>query len=167
MTYQQNTGYGKTNHKPLFSRLFSHLSAAVMLATVSTLSGCAVMGDNFDCNKIGGLQGCVSLNDVNKMTKNGQIGVNGYHGQSSNTNDNNGSSQASIPPQGSLTGYQGVIPNMGQPVREGDTIQQVTIFPYEDSQGNYHESSMVYTILQGSHWIAYPVSQVQTDDSEV
>ena len=78
-----------------------------------------------------------------------------------------GNAAGSIPNHGALSGYSNAIPNIGQPVRFGDKIQQVTIFPYQDSAGNYHEASIVYAVLKKSHWIDYPVSQVQTDDSEV
>ncbi len=153
-------------------------SALILLGLSSVLlSGCAVMSNDFDCTKVGGIHGCASLDQVYQMSNQGQLPD--QINQTNQTNQINTSSlnhggsvnaagsRFSAPSQSALSGYSNAIPNIGQPVRFGDKIQQVTIFPYQDSAGNYHEASIVYTVLKKSHWIDYPVSQIQTDDSEV
>jgi conjugal transfer pilus assembly protein TraV len=127
---------------------------AITLLGVSllSLSGCAVMGGDFDCQKVGGIKGCVSLNDVNKMTQNGTL-----------SSDASEKTQTEPLLKNGFTAYANQIPTIGQPVRFGDQIQQVTIFPYKDNIGNYHEASIVYAILKASHWVDYPVSEIQSD----
>ena len=142
---------------------------ALMAISSMTLSGCAVMGNDFDCQKVGGLQGCVSLDQVYQMSNQGKLPDqdNSANLNAQNTANQTIHQQVSAPSKQALSGYSNAIPNVGQPVRFGDKIQQVTLFPYQDSAGNYHEASIVYAVLKKSHWINYPVSQVQTDDSEV
>lgn len=149
-------------------------TGALILVGLSSLtfSGCAVMSNDFDCKKVGGIQGCVSLDQVYKMSNQDQLPDQSGQINKASSLNRDGASNAtgqmvSAPSQGALSGYSNAIPNIGQPVRFGDKIQQVTIFPYQDSAGNYHEASIVYAVLKKSHWIDYPVSQVQTDDSEV
>lgn len=118
------------------------------------LSGCVAMNNDFDCNKIGGIRGCVSLDEVNSMTDQGTLGQK-QSSKTTNTTTNR-----------NISGYLNGIPNIGEPVRFGDTIQQVTIFPYEDTDGNYHEASVIYSVLKQSHWIAHPPKAIQTSDLE-
>lgn len=146
------------------------LPSTLVVSTVLSgvlLSGCAVMGNEFDCKKVGGVQGCVSLDQVYKMSNQGQLPDQDAPAKGQNSTTQATNQQVSVPAKQALSGYSNSIPNIGQPVRFGDKIQQITIFPYQDSAGNYHEASIVYAVLKPSHWIDYPVSQVQTDESEV
>ena len=70
----------------------------------------------------------------------------------------------SLKPQ-APSAYTLAIPQIGQPVRYGDQIQQITIFPYQDSQANYHEASIVYTVLKSAHWVGHPVAEIQNEDA--
>lgn len=48
----------------------------------------------------------------------------------------------------------------GQPLRYGETVQRIWVTPYEDSEGNYHEDSTLYTIVKKGHWIGNPLKAV-------
>ncbi|MCF6768390.1 type IV conjugative transfer system lipoprotein TraV [Thiotrichales bacterium 19S11-10] len=134
----------------------------IATATIGLLlTGCSMMNNQFDCNKVSGISGCISLDEVNHMSDYGQL-----------PQENTYKSDEKLEPTSanithSISGYLNGIPNIGEPVRYGDQIEQITIFPYEDSDGNYHEASIIYTVLKKSHWIAHPPIQVQTNDDEV
>ena len=124
----------------------------LLLLTIGlTLSGCAVLSNDTGCKKIGGIKGCVSLDEVNTLSETGQL-----PDQVKPLKKN--------PETPKLSAYTSTIPDIGQPVRQGDHIQQITIFPYQDSEGNYHEASIIYTILQSAHWIDHPVGEVQSGE---
>jgi conjugal transfer pilus assembly protein TraV len=128
---------------------------------ILTINGCAVLGTEFSCNKIGGIKGCATMDQVNGAVTSGEINTNIE--PLDLTQSGEISPSANVPwLTNKSTGYIGDIPSIGQPVRTGDSVQKVVIFPYEDSKGNYHEPAVVYSVLTRSHWIAHPVKSVQT-----
>lgn len=120
----------------------------LLLAICLTLSSCAILSNDTGCKKIGGIKGCVSLDEVNTLSETGKLP------------DQVTPMQKNTHPM-QLKSYTNMVPDLGQPVRQGDHIQQVMIFPYQDSEGNYHEASIIYTILKSAHWIDHPVIEVQ------
>ncbi|WP_298624840.1 type IV conjugative transfer system lipoprotein TraV [uncultured Legionella sp.] len=44
----------------------------------------------------------------------------------------------------------------GDPLRYGEGVMRVWIAPYEDTEGNYHQASQVYSVVQKGHWIQNP-----------
>ena len=48
----------------------------------------------------------------------------------------------------------------GQPVRYGETVQRIWIAPYEDTEGNYHQDSFMYSVMKGGHWKGNPVKNI-------
>lgn len=95
----------------------------------AALAGCSTTSDSFDCKEGKGL-GCKSIGDVNQM-------VNQGWGETATTiNDQ---------PTIVLTGDQSV-----QRIREEHL--RVWVAPYQDDQGNLHESSTVHTVLKPGHW---------------
>lgn len=124
----------------------------LLLLTMSlALSSCAILSNDTGCKKIGGIKGCVSLDEVNTLSETGQLPEQ-VKAHKQNTDP------------AKLTAYTTSIPDLGQPVRKGDHIQQVTIFPYQGSEGNYHEASIIYTILKAAHWIDHPVAEIQAGE---
>ena len=127
---------------------------AILLGVLTlTLSSCAVLSNDTGCKKIGGINGCASLSEVNHMSETGRL-----------------PDQATEPKTKSLapqtpSAYTLAIPQIGQPVRYGDQIQQITIFPYQDSQENYHEASIIYTVLKSAHWVGHPVAEIQDEET--
>jgi len=151
--------------------MFSHKikinikSALTVSAVISTLllSGCSVFGGNdFSCKRVGGISGCVSLDTVYKMSENGQVdqpySVDGkQHFQ--------GDGAISLPKAViNKSGYDVGVPSAGMPVRYGDKVQKIWVFPYQDKVGNYHESSIMYSVIEKSHWVGYPTSSIQNQD---
>jgi conjugal transfer pilus assembly protein TraV len=55
-------------------------------------------------------------------------------------------------------------PMVGEPIRYGETVQQIWLAPFEDTAGNYHEPSIVYIILQPPHWIGVPTKAIVSED---
>lgn len=143
------------------------IKIAFCTALVSLLGGCAVFDNDFSCKKIGGISGCVSMDQVYKDTQTGKISANrapySLNGRQYNGADGDNQTSGGVAPKaiGTGSGYTAFIPNAGQPVRYGDAIQKIWVFPYEDSDGNYHETSIVYTVLNQSHWIDQPVKAIQ------
>ena len=50
-------------------------------------------------------------------------------------------------------------PNANQPLRYGETVQKLWVAPFEDKEGNYHNSSEIFVITKGGHWIGRPVKE--------
>ena len=48
----------------------------------------------------------------------------------------------------------------GKPLRRGESIQQIWIGPYEDTDSNYHEPSYVYAVTKPGSWIGDPVKDI-------
>ena len=155
----------------------------ISLLTCSVLlSGCSVFGGNdFSCNRVGGINGCVSMDDAYKMSEDGEISANrapysvdgkqyisgGETGAGSFASPSSeASTTTSTLPQavGGQSGYAVGVPSAGMPVRYGDKIQKVWIFPYQDKSGNYHESAIIYSVVQKSHWVGYPTTAIQNQD---
>jgi len=136
------------------------------------LTGCAGMNSEFSCNKIGGIAGCSSMGDINQMVDKGDLRADDNGSvHTANTSDQNNSTtnkktQKPLLSEKGQSGYLGAVPQAGEPVRYGDKIQKVWVFPYEDSKGNYYETQVAYTVLNKSHWIGQPVKAIQDiDDS--
>lgn len=134
------------------------ISIAASLIVVAGLSGCAGEHSNFDCNEVGGIQSCVTLGHVNRMATQGDFdrGSNGSSNTSSKT-DNAKLTSANTNPQGMFL----KTPSAGEPMRFGESIQDVWIAPYQTSDGEYVWPSMVTIILHKGHWIGDPVNAIQ------
>lgn len=134
-----------------------------LLFLVVSLSGCAGMNGDFNCNKIGGEgAGCVSMNQVNTMANEG------FFNQKQNTLV---TPSASTSIQVSQTetinkklGYTRAVPTAGRPTRTVDVVDRIWFAPYKDKEDNYHDSNFVYTVITYSHWNDYPVSAIQKED---
>ena len=130
------------------------MTKAILLGVLTlTLSSCAVLSNDTGCKKIGGINGCASLSEVNQMSETGRL-----------PDQATQETTTSLKPKMS-SAYTLAIPQIGQPVRYGDHIQQITIFPFEDKAGNYHEASIVYTVLKSAHWAGHPVAEIQQEDA--
>jgi conjugal transfer pilus assembly protein TraV len=132
---------------------------AAVLALIGMQAACSNMNSSFDCPNKAGVN-CKSLDQVNGMVDSGQL---------------RGRAAFSEPSEPVATAKVAVIAdNMefasyplktdfrpGQPLRYGETVQRIWIAPYEDTEGNYHQDSMMYTILKDGHWIGQPVKAIQ------
>lgn len=98
------------------------------------LSGCEMMNSNYDCPLSEGAS-CMSLHDMDEAVSKGL-----YPKEFKQTNHNNL--------------YEPLILNTdeGYPLRTKDKIAKIWIAPYMDSNGNYHEQSNIYTVVENSSW---------------
>ena len=131
----------------------------LIMAAALALTGCSAgMNTDFSCSGIDGIKGCVSLNDINTMVNDGQFATD------SQGNVLHSPQQAqSMPSQNGTTtdistNFTGVNPPLmaGKPTRQREQVRQITIFPYIDVKGNYHDTSVIYTVIQSSRWIVTP-----------
>lgn len=120
--------------------------------SISLLTGCTGMHSQFDCNAKGGIQGCATLGHVNRMADQGDF-------------DRNDSVSGSIATKTALntlpTGTFLKTPSAGEPLRFGETVQDVWIAPYQTQDGSYVWPSMETVVLQKGHWIGEPVSEIR------
>jgi conjugal transfer pilus assembly protein TraV len=117
---------------------------------IASLSACNAMNSSFDCpNKAG--TSCKSLDQINRMVDSGQL--------QSKPDVSMSNSYHKTPEFQSVTSFSNYKP--GEPLRYGETVQRIWIAPYEDTEGNYHQESVLYTIVKDGHWIGTPVQSVK------
>jgi conjugal transfer pilus assembly protein TraV len=46
------------------------------------------------------------------------------------------------------------------PIRKRETVLPIWIAPFEDTDGNYHQASEIYTILNPGHWQGHTSQEV-------
>lgn len=124
----------------------------ILIYVTSLLIGCSNLNSDFQCPMKPGVR-CESLDQVNKQIDQGRIGKNvSNHSQSVSSNT---IMMPSLPPY-----YKGdVNVNMSEPLRYGETVMRVWVAPYEDTAGNYHQESDIYTIVKPAHWINTPFKE--------
>ncbi|PSW80306.1 type IV conjugative transfer system lipoprotein TraV [Photobacterium damselae] len=123
------------------------------IATVLLLSGCAAgMNEDFSCSGIDGISGCVSMTDLNSMVDDGQF----------NTDSQGNLIANKTAPTTAVANAQSITainppPMSGQPFRAQEDVRQITIFPFIDEMGNYHDTAVIYTIVSPTSWRTRPI----------
>ena len=112
------------------------------------LTSCAHMNSDFDCPMKNGVR-CQSLDEVNAAVDRGEIG-----GSVGSTDKRPSFRSAAYIP------YIDASSSKTLPVRYPDDVMRVWIAPYEDSIGNYHQASSVYTVTHPSYWIGNPPKEI-------
>ncbi len=126
--------------------------------TFISLTACAPMNSQFDCNKVGGEgAGCVSLDDVNQMANEGKFNEATINATAASSNS------SSLNVKNGPDGYPVQTPFAGQPIWHDGDKQQIWIAPYVDTSGNFHEASYVYFSLSNGYWIGQPPSSIESD----
>ncbi|GGG09358.1 MULTISPECIES: type IV conjugative transfer system lipoprotein TraV [Cysteiniphilum] len=152
------------------------------LFSLFLLAGCSTFSSSFDCDKVGGIQGCVSMSEVYAQSQAGAfdsydsfdlpysphstIPTHHQGGQIKTGNIGKIGKISKISNMNSVVGSSIAVPSVGQPVRVGDTVQKIMIFDYIDSDGNYNEPSVVYTVLRGANWLNHSVDAVKAMGDE-
>lgn len=117
------------------------------LFSMILLSGCAAMNTSFTCHTSSG-GGCQSLDQVNHGVDQNMLTPLNTHRASTKTEN--------ISKRNYFEGYPGTeITN--KPILYGNTVQRIWIAPYIDADNNYHDPSVVYTVLKTNHWIDHAV----------
>ena len=116
-------------------------NAIFYLLCILVLTGCAAgFGEDFSCDQVGGLGGCVSMNEVNQKVDAGLF----------NSHD------ASVQTMPHFMPHHPKI-DAGQPMRTQEYVQKMVVFPYVDASNHYHDSSIMYIVLEEHRWLGRPV----------
>ncbi len=110
------------------------------------LTACSSMNSNFDCPNKAGVM-CKSVDQINGMVDTGQI-----QGRTQQGAQTPCCSNKEFQPYTITTGYYS-----GAPLRYGETVQRIWVAPFEDTENNYHQDNVIYTIVKDGHWIGSPV----------
>lgn len=122
-----------------------------LMVSALTLSACSSMNGSFDCPNKAGVN-CKSLDQINGMVDSGQI-----QGRSGLTGSDD---QRTVSTE--FESYPGAVSyHPGAPLRYGETVQRIWVAPYEDTEGNYHQDSLMYAIVKHGHWIGAPVKAIE------
>lgn len=126
------------------------LMSLLIFTHFSALTACSTINSSFDCPLAAGVN-CKSLDQVNRMVDSGQI-----RGRSQEITKISNLTCCNTEFESFPTAS--FIP--GAPIRYGETVQRIWIAPYEDTEGNYHQDNLIYTIMKGGHWIGKPVKTI-------
>lgn len=126
-----------------------------MLITPLLNACCSSLNSDFECPMKPGIR-CESLDQVNARVDRGEIAKPSL---SSTPCCGKANMLTSIP-----IAYKSEI-NIGkQPLRYGETVMRVWVAPYEDTAGNYHQESDIYTVVKPSHWIGFPLKESNVEE---
>ena len=134
--------------------LQKRIKTLTVIAAVLLLSGCAAgFDEDYSCKSVGGISGCVTMNDIRGMggaVNNGVAGgLSGSGLSASNVNNT-----FSILPRRN---------KFGHPTRTLDEVQKVTVFPFVEANGLYVDTTDLYIVLDDRHWSGRPVQAIRKD----
>ncbi|NNM59377.1 MAG: type IV conjugative transfer system lipoprotein TraV [Legionellales bacterium] len=143
-------------------RRYFMLRAASLVLTSALFTGCASTGSsNFSCPAPNtGM--CKPIHDVDKMVSDGQLGQDGTSTGKNGIKAN----QTAGAFDNFSTPYPASIITPGAPLRIQEQIMAVWVAPYQDKQGNYHDPSTLYSVIEPGRWVADPVRAVDGNDSD-
>jgi conjugal transfer pilus assembly protein TraV len=129
----------------------------VILIYMMVLCGCSHLNSDFQCPMKPGVR-CESLDQVDRQIDQGRIGKINNSVKSNFSNVQLVSATTPITPLPIY--YKGdVRANCSKPLRYGETVMRVWVAPFEDTAGNYHQESDIYTVVKPAHWINYPFKE--------
>lgn len=135
--------------------MIKYLKIVSYFCLITTLlSGCSGMHSDFDCNAVGGIQGCATLGQVNNMADQGNFDRAAL--------DAKALSATSASPTGYTSNNDAT--NLSKPLRDNDEVQTVWIAPYTTKDGSYIWASMATVVIQPGHWINAPSSVTKNQD---
>jgi|HubBroStandDraft_4_1064222.scaffolds.fasta_scaffold968479_2 conjugal transfer pilus assembly protein TraV len=105
------------------------------------LTGCSSLNAQFDCPMRPGVH-CESLDQVNSRVDRGEIGQEKWI-------------------KGSTSSW---MTSASSSFRRHETVLPIWIAPFEDTDGNYHQASEVYTILKPGYWQGHPPKMITSDE---
>ena len=111
------------------------------------LTGCTTMNSSFDCPMKSGIR-CESLDQVNSRVDRGEMG------EASRT----------ITKTSYVTYQHTHALSKGEPIRMQETVLPIWIAPFEDTGGNYHEESEVFTIVKPGYWKGNPPKVISSEE---
>lgn len=146
------------------------------IALCLNLCGCSTTSETFDC-KAGKGVGCKSISEVNQMIDQGTLG---------NLVERNMDLRSAV--QHSQPELPLMAASLSTPLISKDytTVERISlsqsipfsntlavhriqeeplkvwIAPFQDAQGNFHEGSVIHTVIRPGHWHLKPLTQVNT-----
>lgn len=121
----------------------------LILSCTGLLSACADLNSKFTCPIQPGVM-CANLDDVNAMVDQGKIGA-----PNSTTDASIDNATASL-----LSQNNAINLATGDPWREGESILRIWVAPYEDGASNYHQASLLYSLVREGHWVNNPLQAI-------
>lgn len=118
------------------------------------LTACTTMNSSFDCPNKAGVN-CKSLDQINSMVNSGEI-----RGRTQTVHEV-GTQSTNI---AEFNSFSSTTSFTDQPIRHGETVQRIWIAPYEDTEGNYHQESVIHAVMKNSHWAGRPVKPTTPSD---
>ena len=120
-----------------------------LLVLTTLLSGCTMPNETFDCPSGQGV-GCSSISKVNQGINNGTI-LKEELAESSFQNQGMPPVVSTISPD-KLDLQQIVLSDKSVIQRGREEHLRVWIAPHQDAENNFHESSIVHTVIRPSYW---------------
>lgn len=114
----------------------------VVFAIISVLntSACALYSKEFDSKYENGV-GCKSISEVNQMVDTGLIKGSEDHTLPSPLHSSSDKTSKPI-----------ILSDQGMIQRVQEQHLSVWIAPYQDEQGNFHEASVIHTVIKPGSW---------------
>ncbi len=114
----------------------------VLISTAFFLNACAVSKESFDCPAGKGV-GCRSISQVNEMVNQNKL----------NPNKKDVAKASQDPLASTMPLSPEVLSSDGMIIeRIKEAHLRVWIAPYQDEQGQFHEGSIVHTVLRPGFW---------------
>ena len=123
----------------------------ILLPMLIALNSCAEMNSKFDCPQKMGAK-CASLDQVNAEVDRGELGNTPC--LSCGKSDNTVYKQQSNETESSSS----------QPARIHEAVMHIWVSPFEDTSGNYHLASDIYTVAQPGSWSGNPIAAINDDE---
>lgn len=146
------------NYSNRFKARSRKIKLILLVVGVTTLlTGCNDLNSKFTCPLQPGVS-CQSLDQVNMLVDQGKLGQ-------THSTVPAASANLSVKTTGSaLWGWTDLSSENDikqAPQRASEMVIRVWIAPYIDEQGNYYSETLVYHVIQPSHWsIEQPTSSV-------
>ena len=109
-----------------------------IIVVLQGLGGCAKISGTFDCPYGKGV-GCRSITEVNQMVNDGKL-----------SSDSQASLQSPIVT--SNKPHAIALADKAKVHRMKEEHLKVWVAPFEDEQGNFHEDSVIHTVLKPGSW---------------
>ncbi len=127
----------------------SFQSVSFIALLVSVLAGCSAgFQDEFSCQKIGGLPGCHTMDEIRNTPT-------------------ISTEQGAIESSDVINHPFAVLPRRsreGHPTRTGDTVRKVVVFPFTSTDTKTYIDTMdIYILLDESTWTGRPVQSIKKD----
>ena len=119
-----------------------HLKFFLSLFMLPWLISCASgLSSQFSCQSAQQYGRCLSVSEIDQKIDSGEL-----------TGDESHLYIKPKQPKIIQPNNMNVSNDKGNPQRHPEIIRKIWVAPYEDNDGNYHQGSDVYTVLQSGYW---------------